>query len=153
MNLTEIVRKNLSETGLDPKYLELEITESMTVDVERAITTFNDLKKTGVKISIDDFGTGYSSLLYLKKFPIDRLKVDQSFIRDSITDSHDESIVKTIFEMAHNLHLQVIGGGVETKEHVSFLVEQMCMEAKRYYFSKPNRFLNLNLISSYENRW
>jgi diguanylate cyclase (GGDEF)-like protein/PAS domain S-box-containing protein len=136
-NLVEMVQKILEETGIESKYLELEITESMTMDVERAIATLVGLKKIGVKISIDDFGTGYSSLNYLKQFPIDKLKVDQSFIRDSITDPHDETIVKTIIAMAHNLHLKVIAEGVETKEHISFLLQQMCTEAQGYYFSKP----------------
>jgi predicted signal transduction protein with EAL and GGDEF domain len=136
-NLVEIVQKILEETGMESKYLELEITESMTMDVESAISTLVGLKNLGAKISIDDFGTGYSSLNYLKQFPIDKLKVDQSFIRDSITDPHDETIVKTIIAMAHNLHLKVIAEGVETKEHISFLLQQMCTEAQGYYFSKP----------------
>ncbi|WP_413298821.1 EAL domain-containing protein [Bacillus sp. 1P10SD] len=136
-NLAEIVEKILFETDLEAKYLELEITESMTMDVERAITTLVELKKIGVKVSMDDFGTGYSSLNYLKRFPIDKLKVDQSFIRDSTTDPNDETIVKTIIAMAHNLKLQVIAEGVETKEHVYFLLEQKCTEAQGYFFSKP----------------
>ncbi|MDQ1145648.1 diguanylate cyclase (GGDEF)-like protein/PAS domain S-box-containing protein [Bacillus sp. SORGH_AS 510] len=136
-NLAEIVEKILFETGLEAKYLELEITESMTMDVDRAITTLVKLKKIGVKVSMDDFGTGYSSLNYLKRFPIDKLKVDQSFIRDSTTDPNDETIVKTIIAMAHNLKLQVIAEGVETKEHVYFLLEQKCTEAQGYFFSKP----------------
>jgi len=136
-NLAEIVEKILFETGLEARYLELEITESMTMDVEQAITTLVDLKKIGVKVSMDDFGTGYSSLNYLKKFPIDKLKVDQSFIRDSTTDPNDETIVKTIIAMAHNLKLQVIAEGVEKKEHVYFLLEQKCTEAQGYFFSKP----------------
>ncbi|MGJ7913001.1 sensor domain-containing protein [Neobacillus sp. LXY-1] len=136
-NLPEIVKRTLVETGLEPKYLELEITESMTMNVERAISMLLELKKIGVKISIDDFGTGYSSLYYLKKFPIDKLKVDQSFIRDCINDVHDETIVKTIISMAKNLKLQVIAEGVETKEHVSFLLNQMCNEAQGYFYSKP----------------
>jgi diguanylate cyclase (GGDEF)-like protein/PAS domain S-box-containing protein len=150
-NLVELVQKTLEETGIESKYLELEITESMTMDVERSIATLVGLKKIGVKISIDDFGTGYSSLNYLKQFPIDKLKVDQSFIRDSITDPHDETIVKTIIAMAHNLHLKVIAEGVETKEHISFLLQQMCTEAQGYYFSKPipvNEFENKYIIEN-----
>lgn len=136
-NLAELVEKILFETELEARYLELEITESMTMDVERAIATLIDLKKIGVKVSMDDFGTGYSSLNYLKRFPIDKLKVDQSFIRDSTTDPNDETIVKTIIAMAHNLKLQVIAEGVETKEHVYFLLQQKCMQAQGYFFSKP----------------
>jgi PAS domain S-box-containing protein len=104
---------------------------------ERAISTLLDLKKIGVKISIDDFGTGYSSLNYLKRFPIDKLKIDQSFIRECITDSNDEIIVKTIIAMAHNLKLQVIAEGVETKEQITFLLQQSCTEVQGFYFSKP----------------
>lgn len=136
-NLAEVVENALNESGLEPKYLELEITESMTMDVERSISTLLDLKKIGVNVSIDDFGTGYSSLNYLKRFPIDKLKIDQTFIWDCTTDQHDQTIVKTIISMAHNLKLKVIAEGVETKEHVSFLLQQMCTEAQGYYFSKP----------------
>ncbi|MEH7076920.1 sensor domain-containing protein [Neobacillus drentensis] len=136
-NLPDVVRKILQETELEPKYLEIEITESMTMDVETAITTLNELKKIGVTISIDDFGTGYSSLNYLKRFPIDRLKIDQSFIHECTNDINDQTIIKTVILMAHLLKLQVIAEGVETKEQAAFLLQQNCMEAQGYYFSKP----------------
>jgi diguanylate cyclase len=136
-DLAQNVKKCLVETGLDPKYLELEITESMTMDVDRSLITLLELKKIGVKISIDDFGTGYSSLHYLKKFPVDKLKIDRSFIRECTTDVNDETILKTIILMANLLKLQIIAEGVETKEQVTFLLEQMCTEAQGYFFSKP----------------
>jgi diguanylate cyclase (GGDEF)-like protein/PAS domain S-box-containing protein len=135
--LPEIVQKVLNETGLEPKYLEIEITESMTLDVESAISTLFELKKIGVKISIDDFGTGYSSLNYLKRFPVDKLKIDQSFMSEFTHDLNDQTIIKTIILMAQLLKLQVIAEGVETIDHVSFLLRHGCTEAQGYYFSKP----------------
>ena len=136
-DLPDVVRKVLQETALDPKYLEIEITESMTMDVETAISTLIELKKIGVIISIDDFGTGYSSLNYLKRFPIDKLKIDQSFIRDCTNDVNDQTIIKTVILMAHLLKLQVVAEGVETKEQAAFLLQQNCVDAQGYYFSKP----------------
>jgi EAL domain-containing protein (putative c-di-GMP-specific phosphodiesterase class I) len=109
----------------------------MTMDVESAIATLMELKKIGVRISIDDFGTGYSSLNYLKRFPIDKLKIDQSFIRECTSDVNDQTIIKTIILMAHLLKLQVIAEGVETKEQADFLLKHRCIEAQGYYFSKP----------------
>jgi diguanylate cyclase (GGDEF)-like protein/PAS domain S-box-containing protein len=136
-NLPDLLRKVLHETGLDPKYLEIEITESMTMDVESAISTLLELKEIGVLISIDDFGTGYSSLNYLKRFPIDKLKIDQSFIRECTSDINDQTIIKTVILMAHFLKLQVIAEGVETKGQANFLLQQGCLEAQGYYFSQP----------------
>jgi diguanylate cyclase (GGDEF)-like protein/PAS domain S-box-containing protein len=136
-NLVEILQEVLNETGIKPKYLELEITESITMDVERSISTLLELKKIGVKVSIDDFGTGYSSLNYLKRLPIDKLKIDQSFIRECPNDINSNTLVRTIIIMAHLLKLQVKAEGVETQEQVSFLLGQGCKEAQGYLFSKP----------------
>jgi EAL domain-containing protein (putative c-di-GMP-specific phosphodiesterase class I) len=136
-NLVEIVETALSETGLHPNYLELEITESITMDVERSIKTLLELQRIGVKVSIDDFGTGYSSLNYLKRLPIDKLKIDQTFIRECPDDSNSNTLVRTIIIMAHLLKMKVIAEGVETEEQVSFLLEQGCKEAQGYFFSKP----------------
>jgi diguanylate cyclase (GGDEF)-like protein/PAS domain S-box-containing protein len=136
-NLPDLLRKVLHETGLEPKYLEIEITESMTMDVESAISTLLELKEIGVLISIDDFGTGYSSLNYLKRFPIDKLKIDQSFIRECTSDINDQTIIKTIILMAHLLKLQLIAEGVETKGQANFLLQHGCLEAQGYYFSQP----------------
>ncbi|WKA57081.1 EAL domain-containing protein [Planococcus shenhongbingii] len=136
-NIVEVVERILSETNLEAKYLDLEITESMTMDVESSIKKLHALKKIGIKISIDDFGTGYSSLYYLKEFPIDRLKIDQSFIRDCHLDPSNATIVKTIISMANHLSIQVIAEGVETKEHLDFLQENLCDEVQGYLLSKP----------------
>jgi predicted signal transduction protein with EAL and GGDEF domain len=135
-NIVETIQSVLLDTELEAKYLELEITESIMMEVNKAISTLKELKKLGVKVSIDDFGTGYSSLYYLKKFPIDKLKIDQSFIRD-IAHSNDETLIKTIIIMAHTLNLQVIAEGVETKKHVDLLTSLNCNEAQGFYFSKP----------------
>ena len=128
----------LRDSGLEPGYLELELTESITVkDVETTVRLLNELKLMGVLISIDDFGTGYSSLSYLKRFPIDKLKIDQSFVRDITTDADDAAIVQTIISMGHGLRLKVIAEGVETAEQILFLKERQCDEIQGYYFSKP----------------
>lgn len=136
-NLVESVKQVLEETGLDPKYLELEITESMMADSDHALKVLHDLKKLGLKISLDDFGTGFSSLHYLKEAPIDKLKIDQSFIRHSHTEQNDATIVKTIIAMAHQLNLEVVAEGVETVEHLIFLQQNLCDQAQGYLFSKP----------------
>jgi diguanylate cyclase (GGDEF)-like protein/PAS domain S-box-containing protein len=136
-NLVETVDRILKETNLDPQYLELEITESMMMNVEPAIETLYRLRRLGVQISMDDFGTGYSSLNYLKKFPINRLKIDQSFVRDIQHGTKDSAIVTTIITMAHNLKLNVIAEGVETEEQLSFLKSQYCKEAQGFLFTPP----------------
>lgn len=136
-NLVKMVTRILEETGLDPKYLELEITESMLMDTEQGLKVLKELKGIGVQISLDDFGTGYSSLHYLKEFPIDKLKIDQSFIRNCTVDRNDATIVKTIIAMAHQLNLKVIAEGVELKDHLTFLQRILCNEAQGYLFSKP----------------
>jgi len=136
-NLRDMVEEVLRETGLHPSYLELEITESSTMDVEHAILLLLELKSLGVKISIDDFGTGYSSLSYLKKFPIDKLKIDQSFVRDIMTDPNDAAIVASIISMTRHMNLKVIAEGVETAEQLGFLHTNHCNEIQGYWFSPP----------------
>lgn len=136
-DLCERIEKALEETGLDPQYLELEITESIMADVAFATETLERLKKIGVRISIDDFGTGYSSLSYLKRFPIDKLKIDRSFVNDILTDRNDAAIVSGISAMARNLNLTVTAEGVESEGQVAFLREQRCQEAQGYFFSRP----------------
>ncbi|MFS0723332.1 putative bifunctional diguanylate cyclase/phosphodiesterase [Paenibacillus sp. 1P07SE] len=136
-DLVARVQSILHETGLSPEHLELEITESMTSDVDYAIVTLTELKAIGVKISIDDFGTGYSSLLYLKKFPIDKLKIDRSFVTDLTLGSNDAAIVTTIAMMARHMNLRVTAEGVENSSQLAFLKEQECQEAQGYYFAKP----------------
>lgn len=136
-NLVKIVESILQETGLDPSFLELEITESMTVDFNQAITTLNHLKQLGIQISVDDFGTGYSSLNYLRMLPIDRLKIDRSFISDITTNAENAAIVSTILNMAYNLKLDVIAEGVEEEEQVDFLQKINCDEVQGFYFGHP----------------
>jgi diguanylate cyclase (GGDEF)-like protein/PAS domain S-box-containing protein len=136
-NLTGKVSDILQQTGLDPRYLELEITESMTMDVDRASQCLNELTDLGVNISIDDFGTGYSSFHYLKNLPIARLKIDRSFVRDIQQDPNDAAIVAAIIAMAHNLQLQVIAEGVETEDQVHFLRSHRCDEMQGYFGSPP----------------
>ncbi|MCY9667526.1 EAL domain-containing protein [Paenibacillus alginolyticus] len=136
-NIVGSVQRILEKTGLLPQYLELEITESMTMDVNHTVLVLKDLKALGVQISMDDFGTGYSSLTHLKKFPIDKLKIDQSFIRDISVDKNDASIVATIIALAHNLNLLVIAEGVEKQEQFEFLQLQKCDGMQGYLFSPP----------------
>ncbi len=137
-NLPETVAQALHDTGLAPRYLELELTESVIMrGAEETISLLNLLKGTGTQLSIDDFGTGYSSLSYLKRFPIDKLKVDQSFIRDITTDPDDAAIASAIISMAKSLKLKVIAEGVETIEQLEFLRSQQCDEIQGYYFCKP----------------
>ncbi|MBU1883156.1 EAL domain-containing protein, partial [bacterium] len=137
-NLEEIVKKALSYSGLDPRFLELELTESIMInDVENVLTTVKALKALGVQLSIDDFGTGYSSLAYLKRFAIDKLKIDQSFIRDILNDKEDAAIVKTIIQMAKNLNLKTIAEGVENKQVLDLVSAFGCDEVQGYHFAKP----------------
>ncbi|MBK5240015.1 bifunctional diguanylate cyclase/phosphodiesterase [Clostridium sp.] len=136
-DITEVIKNILSKTGLEPKYLELEITESMTMEVNYAIRKLRELRQLGVSISIDDFGTGYSSLNYLKKFPVNYLKVDKSFVRDIMHDKSDANIVSTIISMAHNMGLEVIAEGVEDKQQLRFLKLRNCDFVQGYYFSRP----------------
>jgi diguanylate cyclase (GGDEF)-like protein len=128
----------LEETALDPESLEIEITESLMMDnPEQAATVLRKLKALGIKFAIDDFGTGYSSLSYLKRFPIDHVKIDRSFIKDIPGDADDVSITKAIIAMAHNLRLAVIAEGVETVEQAELLRQLRCEEAQGYLFGKP----------------
>ena len=136
--LVHLIPKVLQETGLDPQYLELEITENISMhNMEYVLSILQEIKKLGVKISMDDFGTGYSSLSYLKKFPIDHLKIDQSFIRDIQHHEEDNSIVKAIIRMAHSLEMIVIAEGVETEAQSSLLREMKCDEIQGFFISKP----------------
>ncbi|XID93227.1 putative bifunctional diguanylate cyclase/phosphodiesterase [Paenibacillaceae bacterium WGS1546] len=131
------IAKVLEDAGLEPKWLELEITESIMADAAYATEMLEQLKKLGVRISIDDFGTGYSSLYYLKRFPIDKLKIDRAFVSDVLVDRNDAAIVSGISEMARNLNLTVTAEGVETEGQVAFLKKLRCQEAQGYFFSKP----------------
>jgi diguanylate cyclase (GGDEF)-like protein len=137
-DLPALVERTLRQTGLDSGYLELEVTESVAMhDVGRTVATLRALHRLGVKLSIDDFGTGYSSLSYLKRFPVDRLKVDQSFVRNIATDDDDAAIVQAIVALAHSLDLAVIAEGVETEEQRGLLAALGCEQIQGYLISRP----------------
>ena len=128
----------LSDASLAPEGLELEITESMVMqNPERAVLTLNRLREMGISVSIDDFGTGYSSLGYLKRFPIDNVKVDRSFIKDLPHDADDAAITRAVIAMAQSLRIRVIAEGVETKEQLQFLRDHECDECQGFYLSRP----------------
>ncbi len=147
VGLARMVRRVLDETGLSPEYLELEITENIAMhDGEGVVGTLGELRSIGVKISIDDFGTGYSSLSYLKRFPIDKLKIDQSFIRDMKADTEDGSIVTAIIGMGRSLKLRVIAEGVETQEQADILKRYGCDEAQGYFYARPMETSNFALF-------
>jgi diguanylate cyclase (GGDEF)-like protein/PAS domain S-box-containing protein len=137
-NFLDSVFATLSETGLDPKSLELELTESVLMKrAESAASVLKTLRARGVQIAVDDFGTGYSSLSYLRKFPIDALKIDQSFVRQITSAPDDTTIVTAVISMGRSLKLRVVAEGVETREELAFLQTHLCDEAQGYYFSRP----------------
>ncbi len=137
-DLEKSVIQALTQSGLDPALLELELTESILIqDAEKVLGTVQRLKTLGVKLSIDDFGTGYSSLSYLKRFAVDKLKIDQSFVRDMADDPNDAVIVRTIIQMAKSLNLKTIAEGVETERQLALLKLQHCDEAQGYHFAQP----------------
>jgi EAL domain-containing protein (putative c-di-GMP-specific phosphodiesterase class I) len=136
--LVELVSDVLAETGLEPSALELEITEGSAMhDVERTVRTLKDLKSLGVALAIDDFGTGFSSLSYLSRFPIDRLKIDQSFVSALGKDSSATAIASAVVTLGHSLGLRVIAEGVETQAQLNALRDLGCDEIQGYLFSKP----------------
>ncbi|RDI41002.1 PAS domain S-box-containing protein/diguanylate cyclase (GGDEF)-like protein [Falsibacillus pallidus] len=137
LSIIQTVKEALDASGLPAQFLELEITESMTTDIERAIFILKELKKLGILISIDDFGTGFSSLNYLKEFPVDTLKIDKSFIHDLRVNPRNETIVKTMISMAHNLNLNVVAEGVESIDELMFLQNNLCDSGQGFLFSRP----------------
>jgi len=137
-DLLGTVQRIIDETGIEPRCLELELTESTIMEhVDETIETLLALRKLGVHLSIDDFGTGYSSMAYLKRFTIDKLKIDRSFVRDLAIDSDDAAIVIATIAMAHALNLTVIAEGVETEQQLQFLKDNGCEQMQGYYFSRP----------------
>ncbi|MBZ9734969.1 EAL domain-containing protein [Mesorhizobium sp. CA18] len=137
-NLINGVVAALENSSLEPKYLELELTESLIMqNIETAVATMNALQNLGVQISIDDFGTGYSSLSALKTFPVARLKIDKSFINDLATDANDQAVASAMISLGQKLNLRVIAEGVETDEQLAFLRKNNCDEIQGYHFSKP----------------
>jgi diguanylate cyclase (GGDEF)-like protein/PAS domain S-box-containing protein len=137
-NLATIVERVLADSGLPASLLELEITESVIMhSTEQSIATLQALNDIGVTLSIDDFGTGYSSLSYLKRFPVHKLKVDQSFVRDLHRNTDDAAIVRAVIALARNLNLKTVAEGVETEQQLIFLAGLQCDEYQGFYFSKP----------------
>jgi diguanylate cyclase (GGDEF)-like protein/PAS domain S-box-containing protein len=137
-NLVQTVAEVLRDTGLEARYLELELTESMVMhDAPQLVAMLDQLKDLGVQIAVDDFGTGYSSLSYLKRFPVDRLKIDRSFVEHIASDPDDATIVRTIIALGHNLGLKVVAEGVETDEQLRFLRSNLCDEAQGFLMGRP----------------
>jgi EAL domain-containing protein (putative c-di-GMP-specific phosphodiesterase class I) len=157
-NLVNIIAQVLESTKLDACYLELEITESIAMhDIPVTISVLRTLQSMGIQIAIDDFGTGYSSLSSLKHFPLDKLKIDQSFVRELVTDSFDAAIVKALIALGHGLKLEVIAEGVETQEQLAFLRSVKCDGVQGYLLSRPlsaenatNLFINKTTLSLLE---
>ncbi|OZA05450.1 MAG: hypothetical protein B7X95_06545 [Methylophilaceae bacterium 17-44-8] len=141
------VKACIEKHGIDPMYLRLELTETMLLDnVEETVEYMNALGLVGVQFSLDDFGTGYSSLQYLKRLPLYQLKIDQSFVRDIVTDSHDRTIVRTIIAMAQSMYIGVIAEGVETQEQRELLLTNGCRRYQGFYFGKPLSIEQFNAI-------
>jgi EAL domain-containing protein (putative c-di-GMP-specific phosphodiesterase class I) len=137
-NLAEAVVAAMAESNVDPRHVEIELTESAIMhDAEASISTLQRLKSHGISISIDDFGTGYSSLSYLKRLPLDILKIDQSFVRDIDTDKNDAALVRTIIGLARNLGMKVLAEGVENHSQLSFLNAYGCNFGQGFLFGKP----------------
>ncbi len=136
--LSKLIKRLLDKHELSPRFIELEITESTLMsNMAHTISTLNKLRNMGISLALDDFGTGYSSLSYLKKFPVNKLKVDQSFVRDITTDPGDASIVASIISLAHNLELTVVAEGCESSGQLDFIRAYDCEEVQGYLFSRP----------------
>jgi EAL domain-containing protein (putative c-di-GMP-specific phosphodiesterase class I) len=143
-NFVAHVKRALGKSRADPRLLKLELTESMLVgDMEDVIRKMTELKAEGVGFSLDDFGTGYSSLSYLKRLPLDQLKIDQSFVRDVLSDASDAVIARTIVALGQSLGLRVIAEGVETAAQHDFLAEIGCDGFQGYFFGRPGPVQNL----------
>jgi EAL domain-containing protein (putative c-di-GMP-specific phosphodiesterase class I) len=134
----EMLTAIIQETGIDPMNLELEFTESVIMEnVENTVEIFNKLKEMGIKLSIDDFGTGYSSLNYLKHFPVDRIKIDKSFVADVFHNESDAAIIEAIVSMAQSLSLRVVAEGVENSDQLHSLTKLGCDEVQGFYLAMP----------------
>lgn len=143
----DIFENLLQKTGCKSGWLELELTEGQIMThPEEAIKTLRSISDLGVNLAVDDFGTGYSSLAYLKRLPIDKLKIDQAFVRDLPEDEEDVGITKAVIALAKSLNLKVIAEGVETKEQKSFLVENGCNNIQGYFYSKPVSAAEMDII-------
>jgi len=137
-NLIESVSNVLNDVGIGPRFLEMELTESVVMkDAQSTITTLSALNDMGISLSIDDFGTGYSSLSYLKRFPINSLKIDQSFVRDISKNSNDAAIVFSTIALAHSMVLPVIAEGIENERQLQYLQRYGCDQGQGFLFGKP----------------
>jgi EAL domain-containing protein (putative c-di-GMP-specific phosphodiesterase class I) len=146
-SLVPLIAGALADAGLEPYCLELEITESLVMqNPEQAARLLAQLKEMGVQLAMDDFGTGYSSLAYLKRFPVDAIKIDRSFIEGLPGDEEDATITQAVIAMAHSLRLRTIAEGVETAEQLAFLERLGCDEIQGYYFSKPLPFAEIEQL-------
>lgn len=146
-DFVQTIRDTIDATGFDPRYLELEVTESMVMhNVEEVVGILSALNEMGIQLSLDDFGTGFSSLAYLKRFPIDRLKIDQSFIFNCDNDPDDAIIAQTIIALARGLKIKVIAEGIEKEEHLAFLKQSGCDEGQGYFISRPLAFDDLRTM-------
>jgi diguanylate cyclase len=138
LDLVDTVRRALADNGVAAKYLEIELTETAVMsDPEESVDTLERLSRMGILVSVDDFGTGYSSMTYLRRFPIDKLKIDRSFMTNVMKSADDASIVQAIISLAHGLRLKVVAEGVETADQVAFLQKLGCDQYQGYYFSRP----------------
>jgi diguanylate cyclase (GGDEF)-like protein len=152
-DVNEVVQRALHQSGLEPRYLELEITESVSMaDPERSVPLMERLKSLGVVLAIDDFGTGFSNLSYLRRFPVDRLKIDLSFVREIATDMSSLAISEAIITLSHSLDLKVVAEGVETEEQIALLGSRDCDYIQGYYFSPPVPAKQLEALLSKDHR-
>src|SRR5690606_16538690 len=136
--LMSMIRQTLEKTGFPASSLELEITEGVAVDdAEKAISRMQEMRRLGVRIAIDDFGTGYSSLNYLKRFPLNHLKIAQPFVQDMASNPYDRALVEAMIFIAHSLDMSVVAEGVETAEQLALLKKLGCDEIQGYYYSRP----------------
>jgi len=138
-DLAQRVQRVVRDTGLDPGYLELEVTESVAmIDAEQTVDTLAELKRIGVRMAIDDFGTGHSSLAYLKRLPVHRLKIDKSFVRNVTSDRNDAAITRAVIALAKSLGLKVIAEGVETEQQRALLARYGCREIQGFLIARPS---------------
>ena len=136
--LSRVVTNLIQRYKLPPRCLEMEVTETgLMEDISAATGHLNSLKKAGVQIAIDDFGTGYSSLSYLRGLPLDKIKIDRSFVQDVLIDEDDATIVRAIIQLGRSLNMQVIAEGVESAEQEAYIIAQGCNEGQGYYYSRP----------------
>jgi EAL domain-containing protein (putative c-di-GMP-specific phosphodiesterase class I) len=137
-NLVEVVKQTLEETKLQPSYLELEVTESSLIaDIQHSVKTLKQLREVGVWLALDDFGTGYSSLNYLKRFPVNMLKIDRSFVHDVTSNADSAAVTDAIIALAKSLQLKITAEGVETQEQLEYLKKRGCQEGQGFYFGIP----------------